>query len=208
MAKDSKFKPGISGNPASQWKAGQSGNPTGRSKARVQFDAAVQKALLGRISPEEVSRMLVDASHRKEPWAVRELVRRMLPVATDSTTDSALPPAHIEPSQADSSTQSGAKVGAPTHAQPPLSRKDTPKQSKSVVGSASSLAGTAKPERGSISPGATGGVPVSHPPSSQRATPTPGAPQQGRWLIVDHDGQRRTIESWWNKQARERRRSH
>ena len=38
MKRDTKFRPGVSGNEAAKWKPGQSGNPAGKSKLRVQFE--------------------------------------------------------------------------------------------------------------------------------------------------------------------------
>src|SRR5579884_2065342 len=81
MAKDTKFKPGQSGNPATRfqpgnrhrWQAGQSGNPAGISRSRLQFEEEFYAALLDRGSAEEVACLLWDSVRKREPWAIQAL---------------------------------------------------------------------------------------------------------------------------------------
>ena len=76
VANDTRFKPGMSGNADAKWKLGQSGNPAGKSKRRLQFDEALQRALMVEVSPQEVARLVAEAARAGESWATRELVRR------------------------------------------------------------------------------------------------------------------------------------
>src|SRR5713226_868682 len=77
--RDTRFKPGSSGNEAAKWKPGQSGNPAGKSKRRMQFEEAFNEALLAEGGPEEAARLLWEAARSKEPWAIQELCRRFAP---------------------------------------------------------------------------------------------------------------------------------
>ncbi len=77
--RDTRFKPGISGNEVAKWKPGQSGNPAGKSKRRTQFEEAFTEALITEGSPEEAARLLWEAARSKEPWAIQELCRRFAP---------------------------------------------------------------------------------------------------------------------------------
>lgn len=77
--KDSRFKPGRSGNEAAKWKPGQSGNPIGKSKRRTQFEEAFADALITDGSPEEAAHLLWEAARSKEPWAIQEVCRRFSP---------------------------------------------------------------------------------------------------------------------------------
>ena len=77
--RDTRFKPGLSGNEGAKWKPGQSGNPVGKSKRRVQFEEAFNEALLTGGGPEEAARLLWEAARGKEPWAIQELCRRFAP---------------------------------------------------------------------------------------------------------------------------------
>jgi hypothetical protein len=77
--RDSRFRPGISGNQTAQWKPGQSGNPAGKSRLRMQFDEAFNEALLTHGGPEEAAQLLWQAARSKEPWAIQELCRRFAP---------------------------------------------------------------------------------------------------------------------------------
>ena len=77
--RDTRFKPGISGNEVAKWKPGQSGNPAGKSKRRSQFEEAFADALLTDGSPEEAAQLLWEAARNKEPWAIQELCRRFSP---------------------------------------------------------------------------------------------------------------------------------
>jgi hypothetical protein len=93
MANDTRFKPGVSGNAGAQWQAGQSGNPAGKSKRRLHFDEAFQRALMVEVKPQELAKLLADAARAAEWWAIRELVRRTatVPLAIDSPPGSSLP---------------------------------------------------------------------------------------------------------------------
>ena len=77
--RDTRFKPGASGNEAAKWKPGQSGNPAGRSRRRTKFEEAFTEALITDGSPEEAARLLWEAARGKEPWAIQELCRRFSP---------------------------------------------------------------------------------------------------------------------------------
>ncbi len=48
--RNTRFKPGISGNSAAQWRPGQSGNPTGKSRRRAAFEESFNDALLSVVS--------------------------------------------------------------------------------------------------------------------------------------------------------------
>ena len=77
--RDTKFKPGKSGNETAKWKPGHSGNPAGKSKRRMQFEDAFNEALLSQGGPEEAAMLLWEAARSKEPWAIQELCRRFAP---------------------------------------------------------------------------------------------------------------------------------
>ncbi len=77
--RDTRFKPGISGNEVAKWRPGQSGNPAGKSKRRTQFEEAFNEALITEGSPEEAAELLWEAARSKEPWAIQELCRRFAP---------------------------------------------------------------------------------------------------------------------------------
>ena len=79
MKRDTKFKPGVSGNQAAKWRPGQSGNPAGKSKRRLQFEETFNEALITEGSPEEAAELLWQAARGKEPWAIQELCRRFAP---------------------------------------------------------------------------------------------------------------------------------
>ncbi|HYM05433.1 MAG TPA: hypothetical protein VEU11_02640 [Terriglobales bacterium] len=87
MAKDSKFKPGQSGNSQTmfkpgnphRWNPGVSGNPTGKSRHRAQFEEAFNEALIMEGSPQEAAKLLWEAARSREPWAIQELCRRFAP---------------------------------------------------------------------------------------------------------------------------------
>ena len=79
MKRDTKFRPGVSGNPNSKWQPGQSGNPAGKSKRRSQFEEAFNEALIAGGGPEEAAALLWKAARAKEPWAIQELCRRFAP---------------------------------------------------------------------------------------------------------------------------------
>jgi hypothetical protein len=79
MKRDTRFKPGVSGNEVAKWKTGQSGNPAGKSKGRAQFEEAFNEALITEGSAEEAAQLLWEAARGKEPWAIQELCRRFAP---------------------------------------------------------------------------------------------------------------------------------
>src|SRR5689334_17223032 len=79
MKRDTRFKPGVSGNESAKWRPGKSGNPAGKSKRRTLFEEAFNEALITEGSPEEASRLLWAAARAKEPWAIQELCRRFAP---------------------------------------------------------------------------------------------------------------------------------
>src|ERR1039457_1600219 len=65
MKRDTRFKPGVSGNQTAKWGPGQSGNPAGKSR--------------GRARSEEAAQLLWQAARGKEPWAIQEVCRRFAP---------------------------------------------------------------------------------------------------------------------------------
>lgn len=77
--RDSRFRPGVSGNETAKWKPGQSGNPAGKSKRRALFEEAFNEALITDGSPEEAAGLLWAAARNGEPWAIQELCRRFSP---------------------------------------------------------------------------------------------------------------------------------
>ena len=77
--RDTRFKPGLSGNQTAKWKPGQSGNPSGKSRRRTQFEDAFNEALITQGSAEEAAQLLWQAARDKEPWAIQELCRRFAP---------------------------------------------------------------------------------------------------------------------------------
>src|SRR5690349_19313003 len=87
MAKDSKFKPGQSGNPETRfkpgnrhrWQPGQSGNPAGITRSRLLFEESFYAALLDQGSAEEVASLLWDAARKREPWAIQAVLQRLAP---------------------------------------------------------------------------------------------------------------------------------
>jgi len=77
--RDTRFKPGVSGNESTKWKTGQSGNPAGVSKLRVDFERTFTETLITAGSAEEAAQLLWAAARNKEPWAIQELCRRFAP---------------------------------------------------------------------------------------------------------------------------------
>src|SRR5216684_3182213 len=77
--RDTRFKPGVSGNETAKWKPGHSGNPAGKSKRRLQFEEVFNEALLNFGGPEEAAKLPWEAARTKEPWAIQELCRRFAP---------------------------------------------------------------------------------------------------------------------------------
>lgn len=87
MKKDTKFKPGQSGNPETRFKLGnqhrwpprQSGNPAGIARSRWQFEESFYAALLDRGSAEEVASLLWESARKREPWAIQAVLQRLAP---------------------------------------------------------------------------------------------------------------------------------
>ena len=87
MSKDTKFKPGQSGNPTTKfkpgnqqrWQPGQSGNPAGIARSRLQFEESFYAALLGRGTAEEVASLLWESARKHEPWAIQAVLQRLAP---------------------------------------------------------------------------------------------------------------------------------
>src|SRR5580698_8018595 len=87
MTKSTRFKPGQSGNPATQFKPGNphrwipgvSGNVAGKSKYRTQFEEAFNEALITQGSPEEAAQLLWQAAREKEAWAIQNVCQRFAP---------------------------------------------------------------------------------------------------------------------------------
>src|ERR1017187_10008361 len=64
MNRDTKFKPGFSGNETAIWRPGQSGNPAGKSKGCARFEEAFNEALITQGSAEEPRRLAVALASR------------------------------------------------------------------------------------------------------------------------------------------------
>jgi len=87
MPKDTKFKPGQSGNPKTtfkpgnplRWQPGQSGNPSGIARGRLQFEERLYSALLEQGAAEEVAALLWECARAREPWALQALLQRLAP---------------------------------------------------------------------------------------------------------------------------------
>jgi hypothetical protein len=87
MSKDTKFKPGQSGNPRTRfkpgnphrWQPGRSGNPAGIAQSRLQFEESFYAALLGRGTAEEVASLLWESARKREPWAIQAVLQRLAP---------------------------------------------------------------------------------------------------------------------------------
>ena len=79
MKRNTKFKPGVSGNETAKWKPGKSGNPAGKSKLRLRFEETFNEALITQGGPEEAAQLLWEAARKREPWAIQELCRRFAP---------------------------------------------------------------------------------------------------------------------------------
>jgi hypothetical protein len=87
MTKRTKFQPGKSGNPQTQfkpgnphrWPPGHSGNPAGIPRSRWQFAETFYAALLQLGSAEEAANLLWTAARQREPWAVQAILQRLAP---------------------------------------------------------------------------------------------------------------------------------
>jgi hypothetical protein len=87
MPNESKFKPGQSGNPQTQfkpgnrhrWQPGQSGNPAGVSRSRLRFEESFYTSLMELGAPEEAASILWECARKREPWAVQALLQRLAP---------------------------------------------------------------------------------------------------------------------------------
>lgn len=87
MAKNTKFKPGVSGCPEKQfkagnrhqWQPGQSGNPSGLPRSRLKFEQAFYTALIEQGAPVEAASLLWECARAREPWAVQALLQRLAP---------------------------------------------------------------------------------------------------------------------------------
>src|ERR1039457_6555373 len=79
MKRDTKFKPGVSGNEPAKWGPGQSVNPADKSTARARFHEPFNEALITQGSAEEAAQLLWQAARGKEPWAIQEVCRRFSP---------------------------------------------------------------------------------------------------------------------------------
>jgi hypothetical protein len=87
MTKNTKFKPGQSGNPRTKfgpgnphrWPPGQSGNPAGIARSRLQFEQRFYHALLGQGTAEEAASLLWESVRKREPWAMQTLLQRLAP---------------------------------------------------------------------------------------------------------------------------------
>jgi hypothetical protein len=87
MARDTKFKPGQSGNPETRfkpgnrhrWQAGQSGNATGIPRSRLQFEETFYTELIAQGTAQEAALLLWQGARAREPWAVQALLQRLAP---------------------------------------------------------------------------------------------------------------------------------
>jgi len=87
MAKDTRFKPGQSGNPETRfkpgnphrWQAGQSGNAAGIPRSRLQFEETFYTELIAQGTAKEAALLLWQGARAREPWAVQALLQRLAP---------------------------------------------------------------------------------------------------------------------------------
>jgi len=85
--KDTKFKPGQSGNPKEKfkagnqyrWQPGQSGNPAGIARSRLQFEEAFYASLIEQGAADEAASLLWECARQREPWAIQALLQRLAP---------------------------------------------------------------------------------------------------------------------------------
>ena len=87
MTKDTRFKPGQSGNPQTKfkagnrfrWQPGQSGNPVGVARSRLKFEEGFYASLITQGAAEEAASLLWECARQREPWAVQALLQRLAP---------------------------------------------------------------------------------------------------------------------------------
>jgi hypothetical protein len=87
MPNNTKFRPGQSANPNTQfkpgnrhrWQPGQSGNPAGIARSRLQFEEKFYACLIEQGAAEEAASLLWDCARKREPWAVQALLQRLAP---------------------------------------------------------------------------------------------------------------------------------
>ena len=87
MAKETRFRPGQSGNPQTQfqagnhhrWQPGRSGNPAGIARSRLQFEETFYASLIEQGSADEAASLLWESARKHEPWAVQALLQRLAP---------------------------------------------------------------------------------------------------------------------------------
>jgi hypothetical protein len=85
--KDTRFKPGQSGNPKTtfkagnryRWPPGQSGNPAGIARSRLRFEECFYSSLISQGAAEEAAALLWECARNREPWAVQALLQRLAP---------------------------------------------------------------------------------------------------------------------------------
>jgi len=214
VANDTRFKPGMSGNADAKWKLGQSGNPAGKSKRRLQFDEALQRALMVEVSPQEVARLVAEAARAGESWATRELVRRtaIVPLATTFAHGPSLPaktqpgPPMVRPMALPASvpppTAAGPNQPVPppeaVQARPslPPSMVSTSTASETAAGPNSPAAPAATPNFPLIPPRSVPTTPAKLPPSSFHLRSATDVSHQGRYLMLDEHGRRIPLVTW------------
>jgi hypothetical protein len=86
------WKPGQSGNPATQWKPGQ-GGPR-KTKLQREFDVALEAALVTE-TPEKAAKFLANivwnAVKESQPWAVKMLMDKFAPSTLNLSVSKAEP---------------------------------------------------------------------------------------------------------------------
>jgi hypothetical protein len=87
MKKDTRFRPGQSGNSETtfktgnryRWQPGQSGNPAGIARSRLQFEECFYASLIAQGAADEAASLLWECARNREPWAVQALLQRLAP---------------------------------------------------------------------------------------------------------------------------------
>jgi hypothetical protein len=95
MPKDTKFKPGQSGNPQTmfkpgnryRWKTGQSGNPAGRASNRPVLPPVVRASSIDEGATSESGSPILEGARNRELWAIKPLLQH-LPLTPDMTATS------------------------------------------------------------------------------------------------------------------------